>query len=210
VLFFDGSKSDDATGFTACRMTDGHVITLGVWQRPAGVAGQGWTVDRNEVDQTVRVVLDRGGALAFYADPSHAVDADDTGWWDGIIDGWHRDYGTTFTHWAVQSGDNRHSVMWDMSSPARTAQFTEAAMRFTAELEAGEITYDGHPAMRRHMKNARRAPNRYGVSLAKRHRESTRKIDLAVCAVGARMLRRVVLNRPPATPKKQPGRVRSW
>jgi hypothetical protein len=32
------------------------------------------------------------------------------------------------------------------------------------------------------------------VSLGKEHRESARKVDLAVCAVGARMLRRVVLN----------------
>src|SRR5690606_27754432 len=34
VVFFDGSKSDDATGLAACRMSDGLVSTLGVWQKP--------------------------------------------------------------------------------------------------------------------------------------------------------------------------------
>src|SRR5690606_38006314 len=33
ALFFDGSKSDDATGLMAARMNDGHLLTLGVWQK---------------------------------------------------------------------------------------------------------------------------------------------------------------------------------
>ena len=45
------------------------------------------------------------------------------------------------------------------------------------------------------MKNARRRPNRWGVSLGKENRESKKKVDVAVCKVGARMLRRAVLNR---------------
>lgn len=199
VAFFDGSKSDDATGFVLCRMSDGHLLTGGVWQRPAGVAGEGWIVDRADVDQNVRDVLDTGQVVAFYADPSHAKDDDATGFWDAVIDGWHRDYGHRMQHWAVRSGDQKHSIMWDMSSPERTRLFTEAAMRFVEELEDStgpRFTHDGHPALVQHMKNARRHPNRYGVSLSKEHRESKRKVDLAVCAVGARMLRRVVLNRP--------------
>src|SRR5262249_41388628 len=34
VLFFDGSKSDDATALVACRMSDGAVFNIGMWQRP--------------------------------------------------------------------------------------------------------------------------------------------------------------------------------
>ncbi len=197
VMFFDGSKSDDATGLVACRLTDGHLLTLGVWQRPSGVAGVGWVVPRAEVDLTVRGILDDGQIVAFYADPSHAKDDDATGFWDSTIDGWHRDYGAKLKHHSVRSGDGKHSIMWDMASPERTKQFTEAAMRFAEEV--GDITIDGHPALVQHLKHARRRPNRYGISLGKEHRESQKKIDLAVCAVGARMLRRAVLN----TPQKQ-------
>lgn len=210
VLFFDGSKSDDATALAGCRVGDGHVLTLGVWQRPKGPAGDNWVVDRKDVDETVRAILDEGNVVAFYADPSHAKDSDETGWWDGVIDGWHRDYGETIDKklWSVKTGDRLHSIMWDMTSTLRTELFTQAAMRFVAELEdaAGpRFTVQSHPAMRMHLKQARRAPNRFGVSLAKEHRESAKKIDLAVTAVGARMLRRVVLNHP--TEKKRTGVV---
>lgn len=206
ALFFDGSKSDDATGLVGCRMSDGHLVTFGVWQKPAGAAGKGWTVNRADVDLTVREVLTGHNVVAFWADPSHAKDDDSTGYWDDTIDGWHRDYSDRLKLWAVASGADRHSIMWDMTSPDRVRQFTLAAERFTSELEdsarlvlAGErerrtLTHDGHPALVQHMRNARRWPNRFGVSLAKEHRESMRKVDLAVCAVGARMVRRQVLN----------------
>lgn len=210
VLFFDGSKSDDATGLCGCRLSDGHVLMLGVWQRPKGPAGHGWVVDRDDVDARVREVLDEGNVVAFYADPSHAKDSDETGWWDGVIDGWHRDYGDMIDKklWSVKTGDRLHSIMWDMTSHLRSELFTQAAMRTVAELEDAEgprFTIEDHPALVLHMKQARRAPNRWGVSLAKEHRESAKKIDLAVCAVGARMLRRVVMNRPPE--KKRTGVV---
>lgn len=201
VLFFDGSKSDDATALVACRMTDGHVVTVQVWQKPAGVAGEGWTVNRDDVNQQVRKVLDEHEVVAFFADPSHAKDDDSTGYWDSMIDGWHRDYQRKLKVWAVRGGERKHSVMWDMSSQERTALFTEAAMRFAQELASGDVSIDDHPALIQHLKNARRQPNRWGVSLAKEHRESPKKIDLAVCAVGARMLRRLVLNT--ADQKKQ-------
>ena len=206
VLFFDGSKSDDATGLVACRLTDGHVVTMGVWQRPSGAQGVGWTVNRMDVDQRVRQVLADHNVVAFWADPSHAKDDDSTGYWDAVIDGWHRDFSSRLRTWAVASGPDRHSVMWDMASPERTRLFTQAAERFVSELEESadavregrrterQVTHDGHPALRQHLRNARRYPNRYGVSLWKGHRESPRKVDLAVCAVGARMLRRQVLN----------------
>lgn len=207
VMFFDGSKSDDATALVGCRLSDGHLFTLGVWQRPTGGRGDGWVVNRHDVDRSVRTVLAHHAVVAFWADPSHAADDDLTGFWDETIDGWHRDFSTKLRQWAIASGPERHSVMWDMSSRERTKAFTIAAERFVTELadaadearaerpEHRLLTHDGHPAMRQHLRNAKRYPNRYGISLWKGHRESARKIDLAVCAVGARMLRSVVLNK---------------
>lgn len=202
ALFFDGSKSDDSTGLMGCRLADGHLVTLGVWEKPSGGRGRSWVVDRFDVDRTVREELKGRKVVAFWADPSHAVDDEGFGYWDAMIDGWHRDYGDKFRVWSVQSGPNRHSIMWDMSSPSNHKLFTQAAEVFVTELEEQSkvdapvtLTHDGHPMLVRHMVNARRFPNKFGVSLMKEHRESARKIDLAVCAVGARMLRRVVLNR---------------
>jgi hypothetical protein len=56
-----------------------------------------------------------------------------------------------------------------------------------------------------HMKNARRREGRYGMSMGKEHRSSKRKIDLAVCVVGARMLRRFVLIKRPLRPQQPRG-----
>src|SRR5690606_11603171 len=121
VLFFDGSKSDDATALVGCRVSDGHVVTLGMWQRPPGERGQGWTSPRPVIDQHVRGLLERLNVIGLWADPSHAQD-DETAdrYWDDIIDGWHRDYRTQLRLWA-QPGRNGHAVMWDMTSPKRIA-----------------------------------------------------------------------------------------
>lgn len=207
VLFFDGSKSDDSTAAVACRLSDGHLVTVGVWERPPGARGEGWVVDRFDVDQEVRAVLADWSVRAFWADPSHAKAEDGHGFWDSVIDGWHRDFGEGLSSWAVQSGPRRHSILWDMSNSARLEMFTGAAMALATDLRDGLVTHDGHPRLEVHMRNARRHPNRWGVSIVKDHRESSRKIDLAVAAVGARLLRRVVLNQPEPAGGKQPGRV---
>jgi hypothetical protein len=96
--------------------------------------------------------------------------------------------------------------MWDMSSPKNTAEFTASAGRCVADIAGRDLTWDGDSRLRAHVHNARRHPNSYGVSMAKEHRESARKIDLAVCMVGARMVRRLVMNT--AKPQKsRTGRV---
>lgn len=194
VVFFDGSKSDDATGLVGCRVEDGHVVTLGMWQKPPGGRGVGWLAPRDTIDRAVDVVFETYRVAAFFADPSHTRD-DETqaAYWTGIIDGWHRRYGTELELWA-KPGSKGHSVLWDMASPGRSEAFTYAAERTVDEIEARALTHDGDGRLRSHVHNARRYPNRWGVSLWKGHRESARKVDLAVCMVGARMVRRELLN----------------
>lgn len=196
VVFFDGSKADDATGLVGCRVSDGHVVTLGVWQRPPGARGRDWLVPRGEVDLRVREVFEQHRVVALWADPSHA--SDDMGgdrYWDGTLDGWHRDFGDRLELWAVPGrGRSGHAVMWDMTSPARQQEFVAAAEMTQREVEDGAFTHDGHPRLVEHVRNARAYATRWGTSLGKQHRMSPRKVDLAVCMVGARMLRRALLN----------------
>lgn len=224
VMFFDGSKSDDATGLVGCCMSDGHVFTLGLWQRPPGERGKEWTAPRDKVDDAVIDAFDRYTIVAFFGDPSHTRD-DETQerYWDALFDEWHRRYRDVLTVWATKANakDPGHSVMWDMTSPARSEQFTAAAERTQEDIVRGAqlvrdaqdsgrveqlpLTWDGDNRLAVHVRNARRYPNRYGVSLWKGHRESSRKIDLAVCMVGARMVRRLVMNAP--TKRKRTGKV---
>lgn len=192
ALFFDGSKSDDATGLVAARISDGHRVTLGMWAKPAGERGKGWVVARDRVDERVVETFEQRNVVAFFGDPSHVLDDESRDrFWDGLFDEWHRRYKDRLLVWA---DPGRHAVMWDMTSPARLRDFTAAAEQTLQEIEERALTHDGDARLRRHVLNARRAPNRYGVSVAKRHREAREKIDLAVCMIGAGMARRLFLN----------------
>ncbi|MEV7840188.1 terminase [Streptomyces albidoflavus] len=198
VLFFDGSKSDDATGLVACRLSDGFVKTIGVWQRPANWPDDvPWRVPREEVDGVVDRVFAEFKPLAFFADPGAGYDdADGERYWDGYVDAWAQRYGKRLKLRAVPTGHGQHAVMWDMGDRRRQQTFTEATDRFYRDVLERRLTHDGHKILRQHVANARRRTNAWGYGIGKEHRESARKIDLAVCAIGARMLRRMVLNSP--------------
>lgn len=198
VLFFDGSKSDDATGLVGCRLRDGFVKTLGVWQKPANwPADQPYRMPRDEVDGVVDSVFAQYKPLAFFADPGAGYDeADGERYWDGYIDAWAQRYGKRLRLKAVSSGHGQHAVMWDMSDRRRQQLFTEAVDRFYRDVLERQVPHDGHKVLRQHICNARRRTNAWGYTIGKEHRESARKIDLAVCAIGARMLRRMVMNSP--------------
>jgi hypothetical protein len=207
VAFFDGSKSDDTTGLVGCRMSDGFVFRIASWSKPAGERGKGWIVPREAVDVAVDTMFTEYNVKAFFADPSDVRDDEGERFWEPMIDKWHRQYGRGLEFWAVRSGDRLHSISWDMRSKQRTAVFTEAAMRFCTEVQDHSFKHDGSRALRSHVLNARRRPNEFGISLGKEHRESPRKIDLAVCAVGARMLRRMLLNKEPGGKPPRSGKV---
>lgn len=184
AMFFDGSTSDDATGLVGCHMDTGHLWTVGVWEKPQGPAGQDWRVDRVDVDRAVRAAFERWDVCVFFADVRD---------FESYVDAWGNEFGRGLLVEAT-AGRYRHPVAWDMR--AREKEFTEAVERTLVDIKAGDLTHDGDSAMTRHVLNARRRPNKYGVSIAKESRESPKKIDLAVCAIGARLARRQGLASP--------------
>lgn len=194
-IFFDGGKSDDATALMGCRVLDGAVFTLGMWQRPPEARAHGWIAPRERIDETVRGLLDTHNVVALWADPSHTRDDETmTLFWDGILDGWHRDYGNKLRMWAQPSRNGGHSVIWDMSDPRHAQAFVTQVGRTTSEIESLELAHDGDVRLRNHVLNARRMPTKWGVSIGKNHRESRRKVDLAVAMIGARLMRREYMN----------------
>jgi hypothetical protein len=206
VLFGDGSKSDDATGLVGCRLSDGYVFTVGVWQKPKQGRVRAWTAPRDEVDGRVREAMIRFNVVSFWFDPSHAKDDEDQSrYWDVLVDAWHQEFGDKMIAWAQQSGDRRSAVGWDMTSPQRQIDFVGAVERFTDEVDSHLFEHDGHPALIEHLVNCRRRMTTAGLSVGKISRSSPKKIDLGVCAIGARMLRRVVMNKGPDEKKEEPG-----
>lgn len=200
TMFLDCSKSEDATGLIACRLSDGAVFQLGVWQKPHGDRGKVWLVPREEVDGVVRRSFDLYRVEWFGVDPSPATDDQDEAlYWRALIDGWHRDLSKKLKVWATP-GAQGNSVLFDMRMSQRGAVqrnqlFTEVAMLTAQEIdEDSGFPHDGSPALRTHVHNSKRRPNQWGYSIGKASRDSAQLVDLAVCMIGARMGRGIVLN----------------
>lgn len=182
VLFFDGSKSRDATALIGCDVETGNIITLGVWEPDPNDDAD--TVDAGDVDRVVELAFQRYDVVAFFADVRE--------WESFALTEWPQRYQDRLTLWAVPTGKPPQPVAWDMRSHA--AEFARAAEACHADIIGGEFTHDGDPRTTRHVTNARRRPYRQWVSIGKESPDSPKKIDAAVCVIGARMARRLVLS----------------
>lgn len=206
ALFLDCSKSEDSTGLVACRIHDSAFFVLGFWQRPHGNRGKDWIVPREEVDAAVRGAFDRFRVAWFGVDPSPARDdASEALYWKETIDGFHRDFRNRLKMWATP-GAQGSSVLFDMrlsqrGGKERNEKFTEtaelvASLVDESDIEAGVVPFriESHAGLRMHAHNAKRRPNRWGFTLGKQSRDSKRLVDLAVCMVGSRLGRDIVLD----------------
>ena len=174
-LFFDGSESSDHSGLVACRIDDGLLSVLGHWDPALELDGH---IDRAKVMKLVDDVFEVYDVVAFYADVRY---------WESEVDRWRDLYQDQLlvTASAMSAGKKAHAVNWDMRPPARQREFTETVDKFLALTLSGDTRHDGNKALTQHMTNAKRQPNKYGFSIRKDVRDSPRKIDLAVCAIGA-------------------------
>jgi phage terminase large subunit-like protein len=188
TLFFDGSRSDDHTALVGCRIEDGMVFVVGHWN-PAEHGGE---IPRREVDAVVAQAFDRYHVVALWADVRL---------WESYIDSWAERYGRELLLWAgPKSGKKAHPIAFDMRG--RTKEFTPAVERFVVDVVSGDMSHNGDARLAQHVGNARRAVNQYGFSVRKESPDSSKKIDLAVCAIGARMTRQIILSSNMAYKKK--------
>lgn len=191
VLGFDGSRSrakgvTDATALIGCRVHDGHLFNVGIWEQPDGPVGRDWQVPELEVDAAVRTAFATWTVVGFYADPAK---------WESYVAKWEATFGaqlkvkSTRDHpieWWVTGGrksliiratDQLHSAIINTSEAVAqaAARGDDQAVR--------EVTYDGDSTFTRHLLNARRRVDRIGVQIAKETPDSPRKIDAAFAAI---------------------------
>lgn len=203
VIFFDGSKSDDATAIVGCCVSDGHVFVPEVhsghtiWEPDPGDPDD--LVPVHEVDAAVDHIFESFNVRGFFGDVRE---------WESFVKiSWPERHSEALEVMAVPSGKEPQPIAWDMRS--RTYQFTQEAELTEAEIIDQAFTHDGNPVLARHIANMRRRPNRYGVSVGKESPSSAKKIDAGVCTIGVRMVRRLLLAVPEKKSKK-PGRVIAW
>lgn len=190
ALFFDGSKSRDATALIGCRIDDGHVFTVGVWE-PDPAHDSSDAVPVEAIDYAVRQAFEKYDVAGFFADVRE---------WESFAKvSWPTDLADSLVVHAVDAGKDPQPIAWDMRS--HWYEFGTACELTRGEILDGSFTHDGDSRLARHVSNARVHESRGVVGIRKESPASSKKIDAAVCMVGARMVRRRVLA---AAPKKKP------
>jgi phage terminase large subunit-like protein len=166
TLGFDGSKSNDWTALVACRVHDGCLFTIGVWdpeQQPTG------EIDREAVDAVVRSLRDKYDVVGFRADVRE---------FEAYVDQW----GVFYRKSLKVNASPANPVAFDMRGNQK--RFAMDCERFLDAVLEREVYHDGNAVLKQHITNAKRHPTTYdAISIRKQTKDSSRKIDAAVCAV---------------------------
>jgi phage terminase large subunit-like protein len=157
VLGVDGSFSGDATAVVAVTVGElPHVAVVECWEAPEGAPD--WRVPILEVEQAIRDACRRYQVRAIVFDPFR----------------WARTM-------QILEGEGL-PVLEYPQSPGR---MVPATTRFYEAVVNQALTHSGDPRLARHVANCVIRTDPRGVRLAKEHKHSKRRIDLAVAAVMA-------------------------
>lgn len=177
TLGFDGSRGrargkPDATALVACRVSDGYLWPLEVWEADDGPGMEDWEPPVAEVEAQVRDAFATYRVAAFYADPARD--------WRSHVNKWEALYGAR----VVKKVKADHPFEW-WGTGGRSLINQRAIEAFEAAVRNGEMTHSGSAALTRHVLNARRGLARGYLRLVKQDDYSSHKIDAAVAAVYA-------------------------
>lgn len=187
TLGLDPSATYDHTVLQGCRVSDGYIFNLGVWD-PADYGGD---APRQDIDGMVRQAFERFTVVAFLSD-LHPFES--------YVDRWAEDFGQQLK----TKASPRHAIAWDMRSKGKES--TVEYERLHNEIVSEAFKHDGNLKVRQHFHNGRRRPNAWGVSVGKEHRESDRKIDSIPSTMLARLGRRLYLTGGKRRRTKRSGR----
>ena len=155
TIGFDGARYHDATALVACRLEDGLIELLDVWEAPGGATE--WEVPEGEVDAAVARAMDDYKVVRGYFDPPL---------WQSEIDEWAREY-----------GENAAMRYW-----TNRARFMNAVERFRTDHASGHIKHVADERLTRHVLAAQLREVRNGYVLTK-GRKWDENIDAAVASV---------------------------
>lgn len=174
TLGLDGSINDDSTCLVAIRVADGHMQMLGAWERPEGIEGEDWTVDRVAVDAAVADAMRTYEVVGFYLDPAH---------WQDYADKWHQEFAHLMR---VKATEKKPLEWWTHRSRAMVDSLErmleairEKRVSYTPpdDWPEGSREYELAVAFNQHALNARRRIGRAGVTISKDAPHSPKKID---------------------------------
>lgn len=156
TLGFDGGIRDDSTALVACRIEDGAIFPVKIWEKPDGA--KEWEVDFVSVDLYVREMLESYNVIRMNCDPAY---------WQDIVGRWAQDY---------------DGIVWEWWTSRKKAM-AESNERFSTAVAQAQLHHPGDETLTRHVLNAHIEETPWGELLRKDIRGGSRKIDAAVAAV---------------------------
>lgn len=170
MLGFDGSYSRDSTALVGCTL-DGKLFVIDVWEKPANEPD--WHVDFEDVETAIRKAFKTWRVKRAGCDPAL----------------WHR---------SLELLRNEFGKELVLDWPSHQAAFmVPACSAFYDAVVNKQLRHDGDPRLAQHVANCVVKIDHRGPRITKEHKDSPRKIDLAVAAVIAHDL--VVRERPKAS-----------
>lgn len=162
TLGFDGSLNNDSTALVATDVITGVQWLAGLWERPT-VAGDGWEVNKAEVDGAVDEMFGTYQVWKLYGDPSK---------WE-----------TQLSEWAGRYGE-KVVIAWPTTLTRRMATTLKA---YAGAIRSGECRNNGDARFAQHIANAVKTPLPYrdddGMPMwliQKEYLHSPKKIDAAM------------------------------
>lgn len=166
-LGFDGSLYHDSTALVACRISDGALFILGLWERPDDLpASKEWEVPTHEVDDRVNEAFETYVVAWMFGDPSQ---------WRNTIGQWAVDH-----KWMNRR--KTEDVVHEFS-PQRRRQMAEAVERLETQIRLRQDVVIADPRLLAHITHAVNWETPAGKLIRKEHKKSKRKIDAADAAV---------------------------
>lgn len=158
TLGFDGSYNGDCTALVVCSVSPRPVLdVVALWERPRD-AMPDWQVPVLDVEAEIRAACAHWQVREIVCDPYR----------------WARTY-------QILEGEGL-PVLEFPQSPQR---MTPATTRFYEAVMNHELVHTGDPRLARHIGNAVLKADSRGTRIYKEHKNSQRRIDLAVAAVMA-------------------------
>jgi hypothetical protein len=193
TMAFDGSRGrakgkPDATALIGCRVSDGHLFQLGVWEADeVQSTWDTWSPPIVEIEAAIASAFKRYKIGAFYCDPAKD--------WRSYVNTWEATYSRQLAKGVggkQVTVTREHPFEWWMTG-GRTGLIQRAVEQLDGAIKNRDLTHDGSLELTRHMLQARRRFRSGKLSLAKENDYSPKKIDAAVAAVLAWQARLDVL-----------------
>lgn len=159
VLGFDGSFNNDCTALVVAEVSERpHLDVVELWEAPAQQRDGEWRVPVLDVEEAIRQACRRWQVVEIACDPFR----------------WARTY-------QILEGEALPVVEF----PQSPARMTPATQRFYEAVVNGQLSQSGDARLARHIGNAVFKVDSRGSRIYKEHKNSSRRIDLAVASLMA-------------------------